>query len=379
MTKNYDVIIVGGGPAGTALGFLLQNAGINNCIVDKQLFPRNKLCGGLLTEKTLSLLYEIYRTNEFPYEKITSAINLFIGKHSLSTVVTNSNFCLVNRKEFDNYLLEQYKISGGTVYEGRKIEKIDEKNKVLLLDNNINLTYNVLVGADGANSQVRQLVDSAYRPNAFCIEANYPSEFVNNYIEVYFATIRNGYGWCFPKNKYYTVGIGGSIKQNKNIKELFMTFSKDIGKSVSSDQIKGAMIPFGKYVKKPCKDNILLIGDAAGLVDPITGEGIYFALKSSICAYNAIYKYLYNNLSLQKSYRKALKDIHMIINNANCFKKVFFNEFMQTIFLKKIEGRIHITKYFCENILANYHTLYMQFPFKYAIIRYKRKLKDKIR
>lgn len=376
MIKKFDVIIVGGGPAGATLGFLLQKAGISNCIIDKQVFPREKLCGGLLTEKTLSLLKEIYGQIQFPYERITSSVNLFIGSHKLSSVTTDSTFCLVNRIDFDNYLLEQYKICGGLTYEGTSIQTFNLQDKTLILDNNTEITYRILVGADGANSQVRRLINPVYRPDAICIEANYVSDNITNDIDVFFATIRNGYGWCFPKSNYYTVGIGGVVKQNKNIREAFISFSRNIRKPIENDKLKGAMVPFGKYVKKPCNNNIILIGDAAGLVDPITGEGIFFALKSSKSAYNSIYEYLKNKTPLDKSYPKSIKDIHLLIDNANIFKNIFFNEFMQKKFLKKLEGRTNITKYFCDNILANYKINYMQFPLTYMKVRHKRKLKN---
>lgn len=378
MVRNFDVVIVGGGPAGVTLGFLLQKVGICNCIIDKCVFPREKLCGGLLTEKTLSLLNEIYGTLHFPYERTSSVVNLFVGTHKLSSVITNSPFCFVDRNNFDNYLLEQYKIRGGITYEGFRIQKFNAQSKYLMLDNETELTYHILVGADGANSQVRQLIDPTYRPDALCIEAKYISENITNNIDIFFTTIRNGYGWCFPKSNYYTIGIGGSIKKNKNIRELFNVFSKNIKKPIENNNLKGAMVPFGKYVKKPCNNNIMLVGDAAGLADPITGEGIYFALKSSLCAYDSICKYLYNKTPLDKSYHETLKDIHKLIDNANFFKIIFFNELMKKFFLKKLEGRTNITKYFCDNILANYKISYMKFPFTYIKDRYKRKSKKHI-
>lgn len=375
MIKKYDVIIVGGGPAGASLGFLLQNAGIHTCIIDKKVFPREKLCGGLLTEKTLLLLKEIYGTIEFPYERITSSVSLFIGTHKLSSVTANSKFCLVNRNDFDDYLLKQYKICGGVTYEGVSIRETNNLNKQITLDNGTKLTYDILVGADGANSQIRKYIDPSYQPDALCIEANVVSEKVMDDIDVFFSTIHNGYGWCFPKSNYYTIGIGGTVKQNQNIRESFITFAQNIKKPVDESNLKGAMVPFGKYVKKPCNANTLLIGDAAGLVDPITGEGIYFALKSSKYAYDSICNHLSSKESLDKCYLKALKKIHSLIDDANLFKKLFFNEFMQKIFLNRIEGRTNITKYFCDNILSNYKISYMQFPFTYMKVRHKRKAK----
>lgn len=375
MNKEYDIVIVGGGPAGVSLGFLLQKAGICNCIIDKQIFPREKLCGGLLTEKTFLLLKNIYGNLEFPCEKITSSVNLFMGTHKLSGVITNSKFYLVERQKFDNYLLDQYKAYGGMIFEGTSIKKITQKDKHLILENGIEIKYNVLIGADGANSQIRKLIAPTYRPDALCLESTYISDFVDNDINIYFSTIQNGYGWCFPKNKYYTIGIGGAVNQKTDIKELFIKFSQSINKPIETNNIKGAMVPFGKYVKKPCQNNVLLIGDAAGLVDPITGEGIFFALQSSVYAYNSICEYYNKNKPLYKSYKKSLKKIHSIIDDANCFKKIFFNNSMQSIFLNMIQGRTNITKYFCDNILANYKISYMQFPFIYFYVRSKRKLK----
>lgn len=375
MARKFDVVIVGGGPAGSALGFLLQSAGISNCIIDKEIFPREKLCGGLLTEKTISLIKEIYGEIQFPYERITSSVNLFIGTHKLSSVITDSTFCLVNRTDFDNYLLEQYKNCGGVTYEGRRIQKFNLQNNNLTLDNETELDYHILVGADGANSQVRQLIDTAYRPEALCIESDFPSEYLTNDLDVFFATVRNGYGWCFPKSNYYTIGIGGSIKQNKNLRQAFVSFSKNIEKPIDINNLKGAMVPFGKYVKKPCTKNIILVGDAAGLVDPITGEGLYFALRSSKCAYDSISQWCICDLPLDKSFQKEIKVIHKSIDNANIFKKFFFNNFMQTKFLKRLDGKTNITKFFCDNILANYKLSYMQFPFTYIKVRHKRKKK----
>ncbi len=375
--KFYQTVIIGGGPAGASLGFLLQKEGISNCIIDNQKFPRNKLCGGLLTEKTVSLLENTYETHHFPFEKITSTVDLFIGTQKLSSVNAKSSFYLVERKEFDNFLIEQYKIKGGILYEDTQVQKINQEKRQLVLKNGEIINYCILVGADGANSQVRKMLSPNYHPNALCLEANYSSKFVNDNICVYFATIRNGYGWCFPKNRHYTIGIGGKIKKNKNIKEAFIAFSENIGKTISKNEIKGALVPFGEYVKNPCKNNILLVGDAAGLVDPITGEGLYFAIRSSQIAFQSINNYIRNKVPLNRSYNRAIKEIHSIINDAKLFTKIFFNESTRDFFLTLVKGRTNIMKYFCDNILANYNISYMQFPFKYIYVRHKRKMQEK--
>jgi len=375
--KHYNVVIVGGGPAGASLGFLLQRAGISNCIIDKKTFPRDKLCGGLLTKKTVNLLREIYHTDDFTYERISTSLELFLGMQELSSVITESCFVLVERRDFDNDLIKKYKSIGGMLLEERQILKVNIERKCLILDNKEDIQYDFLIGADGANSQIRKLIDKKYQPNALCIEANCQEQNINDNISIYFSTIKNGYAWCFPKKDYYTVGIGGTIKQNKKMRESFLCFTNDINKSIEIKKIRGALIPFGQYVKKPYSNNIILVGDAAGLVDPITGEGIYFALRSAQYAYEAICEFMISGLSVELNYAKKIKKIHLIINDANWFNRIFFNRIIKKFILKILHGHKRIIQYFCENVLADYKILYMTLPIKYAIIMFSRKLKNK--
>lgn len=369
---QYDVVIVGGGPSGSSLAYLLKKRGVSCCIIDKSQFPREKLCGGLLTEKTVSLLADVYGEIQFPYENISSTVSLFYEGKKLSTVSTGSKFYLVKRYDFDYHLIQCYERIGGKVFLGKVIKEINKSARQIILKNGETISYKILVGADGANSLVRKNITPKYRANAICVESVNNSQKVNDDICVYFDNRKSGYGWCFPKKGYYSVGIGGNIESFCNIKRTFVKFSDEIGKPVNEKEIKGALIPFGKYVKKPYNSDTILVGDAAGLVDPITGEGLFFAFLSARMASEAIVERLTNGTDFCKSYGKNIKKIHAIIKDANRFLKTFFRPIIKKRILTLLEGRRHIVRFYCENLLANYLISYMSFPLKYFIARQRR-------
>jgi len=370
---NVDILIVGGGPAGSALGYLLQKSGYSCCIVDKCAFPRVKLCGGLLTQKTVSLMNNIYGEINFPYESTTSNMSLYLGTHKISSVIADSKFYLVERYDFDLYLIKKFRELSGLLYENSKVTSIDLLNHVATINNEEKITYKILVGADGANSQIRKYVDKDFRPNVLCLECNYPAKNNTEGINIYLSFVRSGYAWRFSKKNHETVGIGGKIKKNKKLKDIFVSFLKTQDIVIEDREIKGAMIPCGIYVKKPCKDNILLIGDAAGFVDPITGEGIYFALLSAQYAFYAIDDFLQSGLSLSKSYLNRVVPIQNKIKDANFFYRLYFNDAIQSYLVKLVDGRTTMIKYVCDNIISNYNISYSNFPFHY--LKERRRIK----
>lgn len=127
--------------------------------------------------------------------------------------------------------------------------------------------------------------------NGFCVESIIKNTESIKDISIHFGVIKRGYGWVFPRKDELVIGYGSNKKDKKQMIKDFTAYTDLVGAYVNNK--RGAFIPYGNYVKTPCKDNIILVGDAAGLVDPLTGEGLYFSFKSSILASNSVIRFIY--------------------------------------------------------------------------------------
>lgn len=174
-----------------------------------------------------------------------------------------------------------------------------------------------MVGADGIFSNVRFDIQNRYQKKNFAVE-KYINLNQNNSLKIFFISKFKGYAWNIPNNKKCVIGLG-SVVQKTDLKNDFISFF-----NLKDDtNIKGAFLPTGNDILLN-KDNIYFIGDAAGLISPITGEGIYFALAS---AYN-----LANNMN--KNYKKSMKKIKFNIKLQFLFKISIFNTPLRNFFFK---------------------------------------------
>lgn len=322
---KYDVIIVGGGPAGSTAGYILSNFGLKVLIVDKKIFPRSKLCAGLITHRTYKLLIKIFgeteeslkNSNIFNFE--TNCYDVFYKDKLLGKRELNFPFYFVDRSFYDNFLLKKAQKAGAEIAQGENVLSIDLlENKVMTSNGKIwNSKY--IIGADGANSVVRgsfpkKIIDKRkWRHNLatglqILIDTADLKRKIKN-TSIFYGFLNWGYSWVFLKNETIIVGLGGLNRKNKyNLLKSFQYFTNFLGIDHNKiSNIKGHPIPFGNFILKPVYENTALVGDAAGLADPLTGEGIYYAQKSAELASFAIYESLYNKKDLKTSYISLLK------------------------------------------------------------------------
>ena len=147
-----SIVIIGGGPAGTSAACVLLKQGYDVTLVDKSSFPRDKLCGGLLTGRAKRVYQEIFETDfEQSFETLATGAGVFNGSKLVNEVNQSSEWFLTKRFDFDYFLLQKAQAQGLKTYLNDKVAKLDLKTKTLNLKSGTSLTYDYLIRADGVN------------------------------------------------------------------------------------------------------------------------------------------------------------------------------------------------------------------------------------
>ncbi len=389
-SKNYDIIIIGAGPGGSTAAFLLARNNFKVLLLDKEFFPRYKLCGGLLSLKTIQLVKKIY--NESPEDLIKNKIIdyctpfyeiTYRNKRIISRNKGVYNLFLVDRTIYDNYLLNKAKSLGVEVIEGIKIDNIDIDNCKIELKNGNVIESKVLIGADGVNSIVRRefIRKNIIRDKDWLFNLGTGLEcFVNRQdlendqfksLIITFGFVNYGYNWIFPNKEKIILGIGALNRKNKgNFLSAFKNFISSLHISTeNTSPIIGHPVSYGNFSIKPIyKNKVILIGEAAGIVNPLWGEGIYYAQKTAEFAALTIIKHFKDNSFPLTNYKKLLhKHIYLkfkntlklrwlIHNKLNIHLKYYPVQIVLLIFRKIIRFLIRV-KIFSKRLLKQQNLL----------------------
>jgi len=339
----YDVIIVGGGPAGSTAAYQLNKLGYDVLLLDKKEFPRPKLCGGLITQKTLNILLDIFDfklsdlKSQGIIDYVAESYQIYYKDKLITTNNLENEFNLVKRIQYDNYLFNLAKQSGVKVIDGIKVIGINFASNTVKTEKGKEYTSRFIIGADGVNSIVRkQMIDKINtkqiqhikKGEALAIETLVPRNKISRNIDspiIYFGIINYGYGWIFPKSDSLTIGLGGLQNKNENFIDIFNDFLKLLNLQDYKINKKGWYIPFGNFLKAPIYKNTFLIGDAANLADPLTGEGIYYAHKSAQIATEVIDKKEKVSINHVEEYKKRINnEIILNLNRAKFYRNLLW-------------------------------------------------------
>ncbi len=298
MKPDADVIIAGAGPAGTLAAFDLCRQGFRVMLIEKEIFPRYKVCGAGLTHKILA---EIPFSLEPVLER--TIYHVRFSCHFSDAFTRRGELPLMyctGRPELDAFLLKQAEMAGTRLRMGEKILDIRKSIPYIEVVTTRGIYRSrILMGADGAAGIVARsagLKRDIGPGMAWEAEIAVPEEDLAAYRETIFldwGTFPGGYGWIFPKKDHFSAGVGGPASLAGKMKGYYRQFIRSTGiKPLQTHSFRSWPIPVRLRRGAFHAGNILVAGDAAGLTDPLTGEGIWYAVKSGRMAAACITEHL---------------------------------------------------------------------------------------
>ena len=292
--ERFDVLVVGAGPAGSAAAIHLARGGARVLLADRARFPRDKPCGGGLTGRAL---------NHVPcditpvVEHVVHGFVLRAGYgRGLARRSKNPVILMTQRRRLDSFLAEQAAAAGAELRDGAAVDEIvaaDDSITARVGDSRVRAGY--VVGADGANGIVARtfgLGDDVRLGVA--LEGNVawdaldPAPYRGTaWVEL--GVVPGGYGWVFPKGDHANLGVGGWLDEGPRLRSHLARLAREHDVDPEAlTEVRGHRLPMRPPGSPAARGRVLLVGDAAGLVDSLSGDGIYEAFVSARLASEAV-------------------------------------------------------------------------------------------
>jgi|GEM_PF-429651 len=359
----YDLIVIGAGPSGSTAATIASRLGLKTLILEKSRKGRDKFCGGGITYGVEKFLVE--RVSKEISETIELRIDGFVvfSPKGRKLVIRYSGKLkeyggLVRRSVFDGKLMEIAESEGAELKERKNVFSIrreDDKIVVETLDGDKYESSYVIL-ANGVQDRLGEKVGLPplkVEQLGACWGTEYPYDMEKVFklwgnrgftpIFLFFGVAPTGYGWVFPKKNHLNIGIGTNLKYSKNHRETFQEFIEKAKKAgvlpedLKVEHDRAWLIPFGDVPRKKTYSveyRLLAVGDAAGFVHPVTGEGLYGAVYGAVIAAETIKK------ALDEDNPRVLEE----------YEKRWWKEFGEDMFYygKKIAGTLYKSEFMME-------------------------------
>ena len=304
--QRFDVLVVGAGPAGSATAHRLATAGMRVLVADRARFPRDKPCGGGLTTRAFR------RSPVDPTPVVEERVDLVELRFRYRDAVVRKArapvIWMTQRRRLDAFLLDAAREAGAEVREGAHVAH----DGGVTVDGE-RVAVDVIVGADGANGQTAKATSlGGAIVHGVALEGNVPYSALaaDRYLHravVELADIPGGYGWVFPKGDHVNVGVGAWAQEGPRLREHLARVCAAHGLVPEQlENVRGHRLPLRRPGTSVAGERALLVGDAAGLIDPVSGDGMYECFVSADLAASAIGDLLAGRASSLAPYAAAL-------------------------------------------------------------------------
>jgi geranylgeranyl reductase family protein len=293
---RYDVIVVGMGPAGASAAYELSQRGLSVLAFDKQAHPRYKVCGGGLSARIANILPADFLS---VVEKTIHRVEFAYGAQQSFLIESSEPIAyMVMRRNFDGWLVGKARQAGAVIHETETVIKIhNREDGVEVFTEQGHYHGRILIGGDGVMSVVAQ---HCFPGRTFqkipALESEVQGEVSHSFQEtpttlISLQAAKKGYGWIFPKEQGLSVGVGEFVKGTKQPKQSFRRFisQEPLLAGLNIPAPLGYPIPIASghasrngqtWAGSLVRGRAMLVGDAGHLVDPLLGEGIYYAVRS---------------------------------------------------------------------------------------------------
>jgi geranylgeranyl reductase family protein len=288
--KSYDAIVVGAGPAGSTAAYRLARAGADVLLLDRARFPRDKPCGGGVTGRAARLLpFSI----DPVVEHVVTAVDLRLRYgRGFARGDDDPLVYMTQRKRLDHFLVEQAAGAGAEVREGVKVAGLQVGDDGVAVEG---FEGRVLIGADGVNGvTARALGLGGNRVVGVALEGNLPyakldRKRYDGRLALEIGVVPGGYGWVFPKADHANFGVGGWASEGPRLRDHLRRLCEAHDASFDDlEELRGYRLPLRSPRSTLARGRALIVGDAAGLIDPVSGDGMFEGFLSSRYAAEAV-------------------------------------------------------------------------------------------
>lgn len=286
---TYDAIVVGAGPAGSTTARLLARRGASVLMLDRQAFPRDKPCGGGVTLRAAAV-QDIDLSPVIERTVYGARFSLRLGRPFERRFREPLTY-MTQRCRLDALLAERAAQAGADFHDSEAVRGIEigdtSEPPVTVRTDRDTYQARILIGADGANGLVGRAAGlRAEYDEAIALEGNVPfaQDIPNDwkeYVGLDLGGVAGGFGWVFPKGEHLNIGVGGWKYAGFTLRPKLAQLARRYGFDPSALQnLRGHHLPLRIPGTPIARGPVALVGDAAGLVDPLTGEGIHMAFAS---------------------------------------------------------------------------------------------------